>query len=51
MGAKLDAIINTLEPLGWKCITTKYQNLDTEMHFQCPKGHDVYTTWRLLRDF
>lgn len=21
------------------------------MHFQCPKGHDVYTTWRLLRDF
>lgn len=45
----LDLIRNELEPNGWKVYSEKYQNLDTEMEFQCPEGHKVFTSWDKLR--
>lgn len=38
-----------VEQAGWKLISTTYKNLRTPMQFQCPKGHDVestYDEWR-----
>ena len=30
-------------------LTENYVNLDTVMQFQCPKGHNVFATWKRLR--
>lgn len=34
---------------NWKVISTEYTNLSTEMEFECPEGHKVFTTWEKLR--
>lgn len=34
---------------NWKVISAEYVNLSTEMEFQCPEGHRVFTTWEKLR--
>lgn len=34
---------------GWKLISTEYKNLDTEMEFECPRGHKVFTTYKKFR--
>ena len=36
-------------PQGWKCLSTEYKNLDTEMIFQCPESHKVFNTWKKIR--
>lgn len=41
--------IQTLLPLNWKCLSTEYKNLDTEMIFQCPELHKVFNTWKKIR--
>ena len=38
-----------LEAENWKVISEDYKNLNTEMTFQCPENHRVYTTWKRLR--
>ena len=38
-----------LDAENWKVISEEYKNLNTEMTFQCPEGHRVYTTWKRLR--
>lgn len=35
--------------LGWSLISDKYKNLDTEIQFKCPQGHDVITTYAVWR--
>lgn len=51
MGAiNLTTIEEQIGPLGWKVISTEYKNLKTEMQFECPEGHSVFTTWGFLRD-
>lgn len=46
---KLEDIINELATEGWKVISEEYTNLDTEMTFECPEGHRVFTSWKKLR--
>lgn len=45
----IDQIREELKPKGWDILSTKYKNLDSELIFQCPEGHEVYNTWRRMR--
>ena len=45
----IEEITEVLAPENWKVVSTDYKNLDTEMIFQCPEGHRVYTSWKRLR--
>lgn len=39
-----------LEPENWKIISTEYKNLDSELIFECSEGHQVYSTWKKIRN-
>lgn len=45
----IDSIARELEAINWKVISKEYKNLSTEMEFNCPEGHTVFTTWEKLR--
>lgn len=45
----LKLINEVLAPLGWKCLSTEYKNLDTPLVFQCHEGHKVHDTWKKVR--
>ena len=45
----IESVNQEVSNLGWKLITEEYKNLDTEMEFQCPEGHKVYTTLKRFR--
>lgn len=45
----IEDIQNELATDGWKVISTEYNNLDTEMTFECPEGHRVFVPWKKLR--
>jgi hypothetical protein len=34
---------------GWKLLSSTYKNLDTEMIFECPNGHQVFAPWKKIR--
>lgn len=42
-------LINEQLPDNWKCISTEYKNLNSELSFQCDEGHQFYTSWKILR--
>lgn len=44
------AINEELTPTGWECVSDKYENLDTPLHFKCNEGHDVYAPWKKIRN-
>ena len=46
---KIEDIRKELQDDGWKLISDTYENLDSEMIFQCPEGHTVYSSWKKLR--
>ena len=45
----LELIAQELAPDNWKVLSTDYQNLDTEMEFECAEGHKVFAPWKKLR--
>lgn len=45
----LDLIQEELTANNWTILTNTYTNLNTIMHFRCPNGHDVNTSWGILR--
>ena len=45
----IESVNQEVSNLGWKLITEEYKNLDTEMEFQCPEGHKVYTSLKRFR--
>lgn len=45
---KIEEIQQSLDQ-GWKLISEEYTNLDSEMQFECPEGHAVYSTWKKMR--
>ena len=45
----LEEIAQVLAKDNWKVISTDYQNLDTEMEFQCAEGHTVFAPWKKIR--
>jgi hypothetical protein len=34
---------------NWKVLSLEYKNLETEMTFECPNGHQVFAPWKRLR--
>lgn len=38
-----------IEKEGWKVLSDSYQNLNSEMIFECPQGHKVYSPWKKFR--
>lgn len=46
---KIEDIQKELNNSGWKVQSQHYKNLDAEMTFLCPKGHEVFTSWRKIR--
>lgn len=45
----IDTIREELQSYGWSLISDSYVNLDGELHFQCAEGHDVYSSWKKMR--
>ena len=45
----LETINEELKQYGWKCVSTEYKNLDTELTFECQEGHSVYAPWKKIR--
>lgn len=45
----LESINEELAPTGWKCISTEYKNLDSELQFNCEEGHLVCAPWKKIR--
>lgn len=45
----LESINEELAPTGWKCISTEYKNLDSELQFNCEEGHLVCAPWKKVR--
>lgn len=46
---KIEDIRATLELMDWHLISDKYTNLDTELIYECPEGHRVYSSWKKFR--
>lgn len=46
---KLEDIKDELAADGWLVISDKYENLKSEMTFECPYGHRVFLPWEKLR--
>lgn len=45
----LDTINEELASTGWKCISSEYKNLDSELQFNCEEGHLVCAPWKKIR--
>jgi hypothetical protein len=46
---RLEDIKDELAADGWLVISDKYENLKSEMTFECPYGHRVFLPWEKLR--
>jgi Holliday junction resolvasome RuvABC endonuclease subunit len=46
---KIEEIQEELAKDGWKLISDEYENLESEMIFECSEGHKVYATWKKIR--
>lgn len=46
---KIEDIQNEIAQYGWKLISDKYENLDSELIFKCSEGHTVYAPWKKIR--
>lgn len=45
----IESINETLQEFGWKCTSTEYKNLDSELNFECDEGHLVCSCWKKIR--
>lgn len=45
----IEQIRKEAEELGWVLISNTYKNLNTEIEFVCPEGHQVITTYAIWR--
>ena len=45
----IESINEELAQYNWKCISTEYKNLDTELQFNCEEGHLVCAPWKKIR--
>lgn len=46
---KIEDISRDISSKNWKLISEIYVNLDSELHLQCPEGHQVYTSYKKWR--
>ena len=45
----IESINEELAASKWKCISTEYKNLDSELQFNCEEGHLVCAPWKKIR--
>lgn len=45
----IDSIRKELELTGWNILSKEYVNLNSELTFECPEGHEVISTWKKIR--
>ena len=45
----IESINKELAQTGWKCISTEYKNLDSELQFNCEEDHLVCAPWKKIR--
>lgn len=50
MKITIETIQEDLKKINWKCLSTEYKNLDSELVFECEEGHKVYSTYRKIRN-
>lgn len=46
---RIEDIQQSLQKEGWALLSDSYKNLDSEMKFKCPEGHEVLSTWKKMR--
>lgn len=46
---RIEDIQSEAKGLGWELLSETYKNLDTEIQFKCPKGHEITTTYAIWR--
>ena len=46
MKIKIEDIKEDLKKDGWILISDKYENLDSELVFECNEGHRVFSSWK-----
>lgn len=47
---KIEDIRIAAEEQGWSLVSEEYENLDSELVFECTEGHKVYLPWKQVRD-
>lgn len=47
---RLEDVREAVEEEGWKVVSKTYENLETEMKFECKEGHIIYAPWKKLRN-
>lgn len=50
MKIKVEDIKEELKKDGWILISDKYENLDSELIFECNEGHRVFSSWKKMRN-
>lgn len=50
MKLKIEEIQNMAVEHNWRVISKEYTNLNTEMTFECPEGHTVFSSFKKIRD-
>ena len=45
----IETIQKELEGTEWQVLSKEYKNLDSELIFLCPEGHQVYNSWKRIR--
>ena len=45
----LERVIENAQERGWKVLSDNYKNLQTEMVFECQKGHTIYSPYSKVR--
>lgn len=46
---KIEDIQAQLSEQHWKLKSTQYKNLESELIFECPEGHEVISNWKKMR--
>lgn len=46
---RIEDIKETLSLDGWKLLSEEYENLESEMVFECNEGHTVFAPWKKIR--
>lgn len=50
MKIKIEDIREELKKDNWILVSEKYENLDSELVFECNEGHRVFSSWKKLRN-
>ena len=47
---KIDDIKQELAQYNWELLSDSYKNLNQELSFKCDRGHQLFSTWKKIRE-